>query len=81
VINILERTTDSRNADVADGFYCLDIQIRNNFKLPVIIRIEAFEASSYGGLVFEDVIPHSMDWNSLNLAGDKELHCSWITVC
>lgn len=52
--------------NVEDGFYCSDIQIRNNSKVPIKVRIEAFEASYNGDLVFQDVMPDAMDWNSLN---------------
>jgi len=49
-----------------DGFYCADIQIQNNSKVPVKVRIEAFEASSDGDIVFQDIMPDGVDWNALN---------------
>lgn len=49
-----------------NGFYCPDIQIRNNSKVPVEVRIESFKACAGGDLVFEDVMPNSKDWSSLN---------------
>ena len=52
--------------NVEDGFYCPDIQIQNNSKVPVKISIEAFRANSNGDLAFEDVFPNAVDWNSLN---------------
>lgn len=54
-----------------NGFYCSDIQIQNNSKVPVNIRIETFEASSDGDLMFQDVLPSSMDWNGLNTQKTK----------
>lgn len=54
-----------------NGFYCSDIQIQNNSKVPVNIRIETFEASPDGDLVFQDVLPDSIDWNGLNTQETK----------
>lgn len=49
-----------------DGFYSADFHIQNNSKVPVKIHIESFQASSHGDLVFQDVLPNSMDWHALN---------------
>jgi hypothetical protein len=49
-----------------NGFYCADIQIQNNSKVPVKVAIEAFEACSGGDLVFQDMLSDSIGWNSLN---------------
>jgi len=54
------------NPNEEDGFYCADIQIQNNSKVPVKVSIEAFEACSDGDLVFQDILPDSVDWNGLN---------------
>ena len=52
--------------NVEDGFYCPDIQIQNNSKVPVKISIEAFRANSSGDLAFEDVLTSTMNLDSLN---------------
>lgn len=49
-----------------DGFFCADIHIQNKSRVPVRITIESFKASMGGNLLFQDVLPDSMDWNSLN---------------
>jgi len=49
-----------------DGFYSADIHIQNNSKVPVKVNIESFKVSSDGELVFQDVLPDSMDWYALN---------------
>lgn len=51
---------------VDDGFYCADIHIQNNSKVPVKIYIESFESVADGDLNLQDVLPDSMDWNSLS---------------
>ncbi len=48
--------------NVEDGFYCQDIKIQNNSKVPVKISLEALRANSNGDLV----LPDTMVWNSLN---------------
>lgn len=54
------------NPNNEEGFYCADIEIQNNSKVPVKVRIEAFEASSDGDIVFQDILPDGVDWNGLN---------------
>jgi hypothetical protein len=49
-----------------DGFFCADIHIHNHSRVPVRITIESFKASMGGDLLFQDVLPDSIDWNSLN---------------
>lgn len=56
-------TIDPNNTE---GFYCTDITIQNNSKVPVNISIQSFEASADGDLEFTDVLPEDKDWNSLN---------------
>lgn len=56
----------SINPNNENGFYCPDIQIRNNSIVPVKVFIESFKACSGGDLAFDDVMPESMDWNNLN---------------
>ncbi len=46
-----------------DGFYCADINIQNNSKVPVKVVIESFSAKDSG---FTDVMPYSMDWETLS---------------
>ncbi|MCK5128990.1 MAG: hypothetical protein KAQ68_03995 [Clostridiales bacterium] len=55
----------------ADGFYCADIEIQNNSKVPVNITIQSFKASPDGDIVFEDVLPDSMDWSNLSTQETK----------
>jgi len=52
--------------NIDDGFYCPDINIKNNSKVPVKIHIESFLASSEGGNTFIDVLPDDYDWDNLN---------------
>ncbi len=54
-----------------DELFCADIHIQNNSKVPVRITIESFKASTGGDLLFQDVLPDSMDWNSLNRQDTK----------
>ena len=54
-----------------DGFYCTDIEIQNNSKVPVNITIQSFKASSDGDIVFEDVLPDIMDWSNLSTQETK----------
>ena len=54
-----------------DGFYCADIQIQNNSKVPVNILIQSFKVSSDGDIVFEDVLPDSLDWSNLSTQETK----------
>ena len=61
----------SIDPNVEDGFNCPDIQIRNNSKVPVDVRIESFYACSGGDLIFHDVMPDSVDWNNLNRQESK----------
>ncbi len=61
-------TIDPNNPD---GFYTTDIRIQNNSKVPVRITIESFEASSEADIQFIDVLPDSMDWDSLSLEESK----------
>ena len=63
--------TYSIDPNVENGFYCSDIQIRNNSKVPVKVRIESFNACAGGDLVFDDVMPDSQDWNNLNRQDTK----------
>ena len=57
----------SINPNMEDSFVCSDISICNNSKVPVKITIESFKASSNGNIIFEDVMPDSMDWDTLSL--------------
>ena len=41
------------------------------YEVPVRITIESFKASTGGDLLFQDVLPDSMDWNSLNRQDTK----------
>ncbi len=54
-----------------DGFYSTDIQIQNNSKVPVRITVESFNASSEADIQLIDVLPDSMDWDSLSLEDSK----------
>ena len=49
-----------------ESFICSDIQIQNNSKVPVKVTIESFEASLESDIIFEDVLPDSLDWESLS---------------
>jgi alpha-tubulin suppressor-like RCC1 family protein len=63
----------SIDPNVADGFYCPNINIQNNSKVPVKVHIESFRASAENGLVFQDVHPDDYDWDKLNKQESKSL--------
>lgn len=61
----------SINPNTDEGFYCTDIQIQNNSKVPIKITIESFSVSNDNEISFEDVLPDTKDWNSLNTNDTK----------
>lgn len=62
----------SINPNMGKSFVCPDIEIQNNSLVPVKITIESFKASSEGDIVFEDVMPDSFDWDTLNRQESKQ---------
>jgi len=63
----------SIDPNFADGFISNDLNIQNNSKVPVKVHIESFEASSDSEVFFQDVLPESYNWNSLNKQQSKSL--------
>ncbi len=57
------------NPNIEESFVCSNISITNNSKVPVKITIESFVSSE--GSIFEDVMPYSMDWDTLSSADTK----------
>ena len=62
----------SINPNIEESFICPDIEIQNNSLVPVKIAIESFKASAEGDIVFEDVMPDIMDWDTLNRQETKQ---------
>ncbi len=62
----------SINPNLEESFICSDIEIQNNSLVPVKITIESFKASTEGDIVFEDVMPDSFDWDTLNIQESQQ---------
>ena len=54
-----------------NGFIYSYINIQNNSKVSVRIRIVSFKVADGSDLVFEDVLPDGIEWSSLSLEDSK----------